>query len=451
MSHQEPATEYLARLVLGIRSAGLTPAVRSVVRQHLLDGLASAFIGCRSGEFRDLARLSSAAGAAKSPQELGMLWGFAINGSVFEDGSREGACHPAAAVVPAVLAFMGGASWDLADRAVIAGYDVMIRMARCGNPYFARKGFHATAIAAPFGAAAAAAQLLGYDLVTTQNALSLAAMGSSGLMASFRHGPTQPLQVAWGVRNGIEAALLAGQGHAGYHRIIDEGFFSAYLGFDAAANLRLPLENDYAVTGCYLKPWPGCRHLHASLDAFDRIATGCNLAPDRIGRIEVGTYKIAIDTGIKTLDRRGDAYFNIPYAIAARTVLGKIDYDAFDERHFTSPAIRGLMEKVTVSVAPEIEQQYPLRRGSCVRVTLTDGEELTQRVEFPLGEPENPLAPEVTVAKLRDSVAAYLSEADIRGLETVPEVKGLPGVSPEQVRQNGLAVFLSAQVTCNIA
>jgi 2-methylcitrate dehydratase PrpD len=268
-------------------------------------------------------------------------------------------------------------------------------------------------------------------------------MGASGLMASFKYGPTQPLQVAWGVRSGIEAALLAGQGNAGYHRIIDEGFFPAYLGSDAAENLRTPLEMPHAVTGCYLKPWPGCRHLHASLDAFDRIAAGCELRPERIERIDVGTYRMAIDTGINTLDRRGDAYFNIPYAIAARAVLGRIDYDAFDERHFASPAIRSTMGKVSVTVAPEIEAEYPLRRGSRVIVTLAEGGVLTHRVEYALGEPENPLAPEVTAAKLRETAAAFLSKEDINCLETILDAQGNPGVSPEQVRRSGLAFFLT--------
>ena len=440
MPHDQSSTEYLARLVLNIREAELTQADRSVVRQHFLDGVASAFIGCRSSEFRELSTLSTAV-SGKSPQELGMLWGFAVNGSVFEDGSREGACHPAAAVIPAVLAFMGEASWDQVDRAVVAGYDVMIRLARCGNPQFARKGFHPTAIAAPFGAAAAVALLLGFDHAATQNALSLAAMGSSGLMASFKYGPTQPLQVAWGVRSGIEAALLAGKGHAGYHRIIDEGFFPAYLGCDPAKNLDAPLERDYAVTGCYLKPWPGCRHLHASLDAFDRLATEYDLDSERIERIEVGTYKVAIDTGIKTLDRRGDAYFNIPYALAARAVLGRIDFDAFDEKHFALPAIRGLMANISVTVDPEVEQKYPQRRGSRVTVTLADGTLLTEQVEFPLGEPENPLSPDVTTAKLHATASAYLVEEDLRRVATVLDVTGKPQVSPEQVQNYGLAVF----------
>ncbi len=93
---------------------------------------------------REAARRESA------PQTRGMLWAYAINASVFEDGSREGACHPAAVVIPAVIALSRDRGWDIIDKAVAAGYDVMVRLARCGNPQFSRRGFHPTAIAAPF-------------------------------------------------------------------------------------------------------------------------------------------------------------------------------------------------------------------------------------------------------------------------------------------------------------
>ena len=419
-----PLSRYLAELVLGLREARLSEADRLVVRQHLLDSLASAFVGCRSPEFRDLAGLS----APPRAEELGALWAFAINGSVSEDGSREGACHPAAAVIPAVLIFARGRTWQEIDRAIVAGYDVMVRLARCGNPHFAQKGFHATAVTAPFGAAAAVAQLLGYELATTQNALCLAAMGCSGLMSSFKQGSTQPLQVAWGVRSGIAAALMAGKGHAGYGRIFEEGFFPAYLGFDAGASARMPLEYDHAITGCYLKPYPGCRHMHASLDAFCTVMERNGINPAQIREIAVGTYPVAITTGIEVLNRRGDAYFNIPYAIAARSVLGKSDYGAFDEMHFTDPAIARLMTRVSVSVDPEMERRYPKQRGARVEVSLADGRIFAHTVEYPLGEPENPLSAAATSEKFRANASGILTPGESAEIEQMLDGADGPAV-----------------------
>ncbi|MBE0595999.1 MAG: MmgE/PrpD family protein, partial [Desulfuromonadales bacterium] len=196
---------YLGELVEQLAATPVEPADRGIVRQHLLDSIAAGLIGSGSGIYRDLLRTCGRPGATEgghNPLDAAMLWAFAINGSVFEDGSKEGACHPAAAVMPVVFAFGQGKSWELIDRAVIAGYDVMVRLARGGNPQLTLKGFHPTAIFAPFGAAATLAVLQGFTPQQTLHALSLAAQGSGGLMAAFKCGPTQPLQVAWSVRNG---------------------------------------------------------------------------------------------------------------------------------------------------------------------------------------------------------------------------------------------------------
>ena len=438
----------LAQQVLEVRQAGLSDQDRYLIRQHLLDSLASALVGCRSAEFRDLftQSLGEGDGSRLAPwevQNLGMLWGFAINGSVYEDGSREGACHPAAAVMPVVLALAAGKSWDLIDRSIMAGYDVMVALARAGNPHFAKKGFHATAIAAPFGAAATVAQLLEYDLATTQHALCLAAMGCSGLMSSFKKGSTQPLQVAWGVRSGMAAALMAGQGHTGYPPILEEGFFPAYLGFDASEGLLRPFEFGHAISGCYLKSYPGCRHVHASLEAFLEIDRDHSISAESIAAIKVGTYGIAISTGIASLQKRGDAYFNIPYAIASRIVLGRSDYDAFDERHFSHGTIRELMAKTSLAVDPEIEGLYPNQRGSRVEVVLNDGSSLVGRVRFPLGEPETSLPVSNTLQKLEASAAGLLKDGEKKALAGMLDLSaGTPLSDCFPAGLLGSAVFL---------
>jgi len=399
-----------------VADIGAVPVDRQIavkVRQHLVDGIASAFIGCRSRIFCDLvAGTATGDGSLPRGEDRAMVWAFAINGSVSEDGSREGACHPAAAIVPAIMAFGEGYPLDKIERALVAGYDVMIRLARAGNPLFARKGFHGTAVTAPFGVAATLAVLKGFDCQTTANALTMAALGGSGLMAAFKRGASQPLQVAWGVRNGVSAALLAAAGHSGYVNVLEEGFFPAYLEQGIHASVLSPLEKGTAIESCYLKPYPGCRHMHASLEAFSAIMAQNSFNHGDIKSIMVGTYRIALETGIRTLSSRGDAYFNIPYAIAARAVLGEAIYDSFDERHFQNPAIVRLMGVVTEQVDAEIESLYPGQRGARVEIGLADGRKYSYRVNYPLGEPESPLSQEVTRNKFLSCTERYLIAAE---------------------------------------
>lgn len=424
-----PGSRFLAGLIHRIGSTRFEAAECSVARRHLLDAVGASFLGCREKAFADLARLCTRTAGGCGwpgsghetvhPVDAGMLWSFAIHASVYEDGSREGACHPAAAVVPAIVAFSEGKDWSTIDRAAIAGYDVMIRLARCGNPAFTRRGFHPTAVVAPFAAAATASLLLGHDLSTTQNSLCLAAMGCAGLMSSFRSGETEPLQVAWSVRNGLTAAMLAGAGHSGYPRILEEGFYPAYLGGCPAVPIDRPLRYEYALQGSYLKPYPGCRHLHPSIDAMAEILADVQIDPTQVERVHVRTYKIAVETEIEELAHRGDAYFNIPYAMAARLVLGRSDWDSFDPRHFDNPVLVEVMKKVCVEVDPEVDHAYPHQRGSIVELLTADGGAHAARVTLPLGEPENPMPDRCIRKKFRHLAGPFLSDGDLDRLETV--------------------------------
>ena len=427
--------QYLAGLIERIGLTYFPDEDRATVRQHMLDAIAAAFIGCRSKVFQDLTQFCPtipkgsiwpASGPTRvSALDASMLWAFAINASVFEDGSREGACHPAAVIIPVIIALSGGKSWEAIDKAATAGYDVMVRLARSGNPQFTRRGFHPTAITAPFGAAAAASSVLGYDLATTQNALCLAALGSAGLMFSFRNGETQPLQVAWSVRSGLAAAMVAGAGHSGYSPIIEEGFYPAYLGSAPHPPIDNTLEHEYAIKGCYLKPYPGCRHVHPSIDALAEILKENKINPSQIKKVQVRTYKIALETEIDSLDSRGDAYFNIPYALASRMVLGRNDWDAFDEKHFTNEQILKIMKKIKVEVDPEIESLYPNQRGSIVEVHTVDGNTLRGKIGHPLGEPENPLPSSMIKEKFHGAAEPFLSKKSMDRMEAILDVSSL--------------------------
>jgi 2-methylcitrate dehydratase PrpD len=431
-NHEKGAAEYLAELAATIGTRNFSDEVRSKARQHMLDAIAAAFIGCRGREFKALTQLCTAAqegcpwpgsGSQRlNPTDAGMIWAFAINASVFEDGSREGACHPAAAVVPAIVALGGNREWDHLDRALLAGYEVMVRVARSANPGFIQRGFHPTSVSAPFGAAAAASVLLNLNPESTAQALSLAALGASGLMKAFKQGSTQPLQVAWAVRSGLQSALLAKDGHRGYGRIIEEGFYPAYLGNSPKRTVDLPLSYPTALGGSYLKPTPGCRHLQPALDAVAEALRGRSLKPEQIERIRVGTYATALDTEINDLNSRGDAYFNIPYAIAACLVLKRNDWDAFDEHHFKNKRIIGLLKKVDVYLDKSVESLYPEQRGAKVSVLLSNGSTLSGDVQFPLGEPENPLRLTMTREKLHAAAGSFLPSEAINELEKILKI-----------------------------
>jgi 2-methylcitrate dehydratase PrpD len=227
------------------------------------------------------------------------------------------------------------------------------------------------------------------------------------------------------VRSGLAAARMAGMGAEGYPKILEEGFYPAYLGSQPHIPIDQPLEFEYAIQGCYLKAYPGCRHVHPSIDAFDKILQERAVDFSRVEKIQVRTYRVAVETEIHDIHSRGDAYFNIPYALAARAILGKTDWDAFGEDHFKNESLRVVMKKVNVMVDPDWESQYPRQRGAGVEVALQDGTVFSAKVNYALGEPENPLPPARTLEKLRSTAGKFLSPRMMERMESLLDAAGI--------------------------
>ena len=159
-----------------------------------------------------------------------------------------------------------------------------------------------------------------FDKEDMARALTLSASGSCGLMKAWQEETTQPLHVSHGVRAGLIAALMAHQGFSGDKSILEKGFFPAYLGQAPPDNItdHQYFGDKWAMESAYLKPYPGCRHVHPSIDALDQLLQQHAISSEAIDSIEVETYRVAIDTEIHPVRSRGDAYFSIAYALAVR-------------------------------------------------------------------------------------------------------------------------------------
>ena len=55
------------------------------------------------------------------------------------------------------------------------------------------------------------------------------------------------------------------------------------------------------------------------------------------------------------------------------------------------PKIREQLEKVEVVADPEIEALFPELQRVIVKIVTTDGRELTKQIDYPKGDPRNPL------------------------------------------------------------
>jgi len=412
----------------------------SFASQHFLDTLAALIVGIRVGSYKALMKsIHAERGSVPipgtdrrfSPIDAGSIVAYQTNASVYEDGSRYGACHPAAGVFPALWA-MGQEStlFDLIQ-ALVGGYEGMVCIASLGNPLFTERGFHPTGLCAPFGAAATAGILLKFDMEKMRKALTLASSGSCGLMHAFKEETTQPLHVSHAVRAGLIGALMANQGFSGDTEILERGFLTAFLGYNPQDTVydHHYFGDTWAIQNTYLKPYPGCRHLHPALDALDQLLTEHTIPSQEIESIKVDTYRVAVETEIHQIRSRGDAYFNIPYGLSVRMILGRADWDAFDVKHLENPKVKRLIDKIEVLIAEDIDRAYPKKRGARVTIKLRNGRILTTFQPLPRGEPELPISLDETAEKFRREAEGYLKEGDINKI--IFKVRGAEGQASE--------------------
>jgi 2-methylcitrate dehydratase len=78
------------------------------------------------------------------------------------------------------------------------------------------------------------------------------------------------------------------------------------------------------------------------------------------------------------------------------------------------PTIRAQLNKVEVVADPEIEALFPELQRVIVKVIATDGREFEKQIDYPKGDPRNPLTDQEIEEKF-DALAAPILDADARG------------------------------------
>src|SRR5258705_6727717 len=224
------ATEAIVDFVSELRHDALTCEVRHYARRHLLDTVGVMIAGA-GGEIATRAEamlraVRPTAGHVPVPGrarradllDAAFLGGTAAHGIELDDGYTKGSVHPGCSVVPAVLAVGHArkASGKAVMEAVVAGYETITAIGAACHPALRVRGFHPTGAVAMFGSAMATGKLRGLNTQQLSNALGIAASSAAGLFAFVNGGADiKRLHAGPPAREGMQAALLAGQGVEG--------------------------------------------------------------------------------------------------------------------------------------------------------------------------------------------------------------------------------------------
>ena len=150
------------------------------------------------------------------------------------------------------------------------------------------------------------------------------------------------------------------------------------------------LNGTYAIEKTYTKPYASCRYTHPAVEAAIRMRSVVKL--EEVKEIVVKTYDLAV-SGHDHTDIHGSysAKMSIPYSTAAGFVFGKAGLQEFSEEEIKNSEVLSLTKKVKVVSDENLSASFPKEQTAIVEIRTTDGRKFTERVDYPTGEPENPM------------------------------------------------------------
>lgn len=331
-----------------------------------------------------------------APTAAALLNGALAHSLDFDDTHAEGSIHSSAPIIPAALAAaeMSGASGKELLAAVIAGYEVQIRLSIALNPTaHYNQGFHPTATCGVFGAAAAGAKLLGLDADGIVNAFGIALSQAAGSMEFLTEGAwTKRSHVGQAAQNGLISAVMAAEGFKGPQAAFEgkAGLFNAYSPKAQPERALDGLGVDWETMRLAVKPYPSCRYSHAAIDGIVALMAENGLNAEDVEDVEIGLS----DTGWNIIGGPDDktnpsgvveGQFSMPFCAAVAVREGGLAWDDY-EKHLDDEKTRALTRKVKTVIDDRAEAEFPANLSGVARIRTAEGV-YEKFVAVPKGEP----------------------------------------------------------------
>ncbi len=380
-------------------------------------------------------------------QRVGMLDAALINGAAshaldFDDCNNTIGGHPSAPVLSALLPLADalGSSGEDFVTAYIAGFEVETKLGMAVNMHHYMKGWHPTATLGTFGAAAAAAKLMGLDAEQTGVALALAASFASGLKANFGT-MTKPLHVGHCARNGLFAARLASKGYtANAAKVFEhkQGFLDVFNGpgtYDVERALDAwarPL--DIIQPGIAIKQYPCCGSTHPAIDAMLDIVRRHNPDVQAVERVDVAVHSRRLEhTNRPNPGSPLDAKFSLQYVMARALIEQHIGVADFEGDAYRDSRVHDFLPRVHVQAYNETGLggfDFENHFGGIVKVTMKNGTLFEAQVDQPLGRTSaNPLPEALLREKFNLCAATVLRQEAIGPIaDSIWQVESLPSM-----------------------
>ena len=408
-------SQFCDRLITAA-SVPLPAEAARAARRSLFNVLGTAIGAAEAPAVRallDAARHRSATGPVVlpgRPETTDAYWGALLIGTAahlddYDDTHLATVIHPGAAALATVLSLcpdvdMTGARFLTA---FALGCEAQLRIGNAISPSHYDRGWHITGTCGVFGAAVAAAVLLGLDTERTGHALGLAATMTLGHREGFGS-MTKPFHPGKAAANGVLAARLAAGGCTGIPDPLGAGGALEVLADTVdRAELDGPWDHDWELERNAFKPYPCGIVAHPAIDAAVE-AAGQVGDPATITAVRVSCHPLVPELMGRRRPADGlQARFSACHAVAAALLDGEVGLPQFDDARARSADVSRLRELVTL-----LPSEERARDEALIRVERAGAAPVTVHVRHARGSLARPLTDDELFDKVRRLVEPVL-------------------------------------------
>ena len=337
---------------------------------------------------------------------------------------KEDPSHPSD-IIPAALSVgeMVGASMKDVITAIVLAYEFEQRLCEFAVPGIRERRWHHATLT-QFVSPIVAGYMLGLTVDQMVNAIGISGSHShtigcptAGKLTMMKN-TVDPMAV----QAGVFAALMAKEGYSGTEAVFEgkEGFMDCFLGWNVKDQKVEPVQmkgreglgewkwdldklvgnlgQNYKILECSMKAFPTEALTHTHISATLKVVTGNNISYDQIESVTITTIAracdILFDPHKYRPESRETADHSLPYCIAAALVDHKITTASFSDEKLKDPRIWEVIDKIKGVASQEFEKMFPAKQPSKVVVKTKDGREISEYLEYPKGDPREPMTME---------------------------------------------------------
>jgi 2-methylcitrate dehydratase len=424
-------SRHISRFAVNLQYSDLPENVVYEVKRYLYDSIGCAYGAYKTKDVNIIRDIYKEMGGAQEATIIGfgdkmpavnaaLINSLMIRALDFNDIYwKQDPSHPSD-IIPAALAVgeMVGASMKEVIVGIVLAYEFEQRLCEFGIPGVReRKWHHATLT--QFVSPIVAGKLLGLNEDQMVNAIGISGCchytigcPTAGKLTMMKN-TVDPLAV----QAGVFAALMAQKGYSGTEAVFEgkEGLMDVLKPEWDTSKLLGGLGESYKILECSMKAFPTEALTHTHITATLKVVTENDIKPDDIEEVIITTIARACDI---LFDQhkyepatRETADHSLPYCIARAILDRQITTRSFDEEKILDPHLQDVIHKIKGEASQEFEKMFPAKQPSRVTIKTKSGQTYSAYLEYPKGDPREPMTDKDLEIKFNSLSDGLLSNA----------------------------------------